>query len=96
MKVRAPSAGAAAGGVSDAAAAEAAGAAAPHADRGAQLQPQLPHGGPVARPAVLGLAAAGRTGRRPVPAGELAPQTIGESAEVRKVRAAVQVLIWAD
>ncbi|KAF6724598.1 Protein AF-10 [Oryzias melastigma] len=79
-------AGAAAGGVSDAAAAEAAGAAAPHADRGAQLQPQLPHGGPVARPAVLGLAAAGRTGRRPVPAGELAPQTIGLRKRRRQKR----------
>lgn len=76
-----PPPGAAGGGVPDAAAAETEGAAAPHADRSARLQPQLAHDHPVAQPAVVShsLAPAGRPGKRPLrPAGQRTSQARGE------------------
>lgn len=73
--------GAAGGCVSDPAAAATKRAAAPHAERSADLHPELPQGGPVTEPAVLrhGLPDAGQPGGQPVrPAGQPPPQTRGE------------------
>lgn len=70
--------GAAGGGVSDSAAAATKRAAAPRAN----LHPKLTQGGPVAKPAVLchSLPDAGQPWGQPVwPAGQLPPQTWGES-----------------